>query len=183
MKTAWWIGLVAVVGLSACGSDGDGDGREELGRSRSNPAPIGTTLRDEFDSFGGTFEADVTVLEVVRGEEAFRRLREASHLNGPPTAGHEWVLARIRFHLLRGPTSDARFDLGYHHFSAVTSDGRVYGQHPFVVPPEPLILAELFPGASHEGWNADQVLIGDRSLLLFGEESDGSGGAWWELYE
>jgi hypothetical protein len=52
------------------------------------------------------------------------------------------------------------------------------------VDPDPSIDADLYPGASHEGWMSFQVAVDDsESLMTFGRKYDGTGGLWFKLYE
>ena len=107
--------------------------------------------------------------------------------------GFEYILARVRFEYLKGPTENAVFEvtqqtsIGF-TFTAVSSDGKVYEspyKSPFFVfyAPEPKLQAILYPGAVHEGWAVFEVASSDvQTLLTFGSQQDGTGGIWFKLY-
>jgi hypothetical protein len=153
------------------------------GQSRSHPASIGTSLTFQgTELLLGDYEARITLIEVVRGEEAWRRIREANQFNGPPRAGFEYILAKVKFEYLQG-AADRQYDLNRVKFTAVSKDGKDY-ETVIVVEPEPKLQANLYPGASHEGWAAFQVeQIDAMPLLTFGRDFRGSSGVWWQLFK
>jgi len=153
-----------------------------VGYSRQNPAPIGTSLDIEFEYFLETYKARITLLEVIRGEEAWELIKEANIFNDPPEEGFEYILAKVRFEYLEGPDPDTKYDLSPLHFTAVSEDGKDY-ERPLVVDPEPSIGVGLYPGASHEGWVSFHVAIDDsKPTMTFGRDYKGRGGVWFKLY-
>jgi hypothetical protein len=156
----------------------------EVGMSRRNPADVDDALTIAFDAtFEDPHTAEVTLLEVIRGNQAWRRIQQANQFNEPAPEGQEYILARIRFKLTDAPSPDMQYALWSGAFTAVSQDGRDYPLS-LVVVPEPPIDANLYPGASHEGWAVFQVSDDDEQpLLAFGRAFDGTGGAWWKLYK
>jgi hypothetical protein len=152
--------------------------------SRRNPADVDDTLTITFDArFEDPHTAEVTLLEVIRGTQAWQRVQQANLYNEPAPEGQEYLLARIRFKLTDAPSPDMQYALWSGAFTAVSQDGRDY---PFslALPPGPPIDASLYPGASHEGWEVFQVSADDEQpLLAFGRAFDGTGGAWWKMYD
>ena len=159
------------------------------GYSRANPADIGGDLFIKVEGFED-YEARTTLFQVIRGEEAWETIKEAnilaygSTLADPPEAGFEYVLARIRFEYLKGPDQETVYHLSAFDFRVISSDGKAY-DHVFLIGgPEPELSAELYPGASHEGWVVFQVAEHDTApLMTFGRDYRGRGGVWWKLYE
>ncbi len=151
------------------------------GFSRSNPAPIGTTMDISFQYLYKTYYARITVLQVVRGSQAWSMLQEANMFNSPAKTGFEYVVAKIRFEYYQGPTSDTQFSLTAVDFAAISKTGVTYDAS-YAVDPEPSLTTSLYPGASHEGWGTYQVAIDDSNpLLAFAREYDGTGGVWFSL--
>lgn len=156
---------------------------EDVGYSRLSPASIGTTLLAEWENYKGEHKAYITLVQVIRGEKAWQLLQEANMFNDPPPVGYEYVLAKIRFKYLAGPSADTHIYInGNIDFTAVSGDGVDY-DYASVVDPEPDLDCSLYPGGTHEGWASFLVKITDnRPLLTFGRDYDGSGGIWFKLY-
>lgn len=149
--------------------------------TRSNPASKATSLTTEFDWIGGNYTAKITLLETIRGHEAWRRVYEANMFNDEPDQGFEYILVKIRFEYLSGPT-DTKYDVSPVFFDVVSQDGLVY-DYKSNVPPDPSLSTSLYQGASHEGWACFQVAQGDaHPLLSFGTDYAGRGGIWFKLY-
>lgn len=152
------------------------------GHSRSSPAPARMALVIEFDDFMDTYEARITLLETVRGGEAWDRIKAANMFNAPPSEGFEYVLAKVRFEYLASPAEDKAYAVSPVQFTAVSTDGKDYDMS-WAVEPEPALNAQLYEGASHEGWAAFLVAAGDTTpLMTFGRNYDGTGGIWFQLY-
>lgn len=153
-----------------------------LGSSRSNPAPKGTSLTIQFEWFLETYNARVTLLETIRGAEAWAKIKEANMFNDPPDQGFEYILLKIRFEYISGPTTNTKYDVSPVFFDAISSNGLEY-EYKTIVPPKPWLSASLYPGASHEGWDGYQVAINDANpVLTFGRNYDGTGGIWFKLH-
>ncbi len=157
------------------------------GYSRSNPVGVDTPLSIWTGTTGLTtarndYEVQITLLQVVRGEEAWQLVRERWRVNDPPEAGHEYILARLRFEYLTGPTPDTSYQIATPYLTAVASDGKEY-RRASVLDPNPGVYANLYPGASHEGWATFQVAKTDaKPLMAFGRRRDGTEGIWFKLY-
>jgi hypothetical protein len=160
-----------------------------LGYSRSNPAgmnyhlSIWCTSTGSVSPYGGNdYEVRITLTDLITGNQAWQLIQDANMFNDPPETGFEYILAMIRFEYLTGPTPDTTYWATSYDFDAISSTGKEYDM-PFVVEPDPSLDADLYPGASHEGWAAFEVAIDDsKPLMTFGRYSDGTGGLWWKLY-
>jgi len=151
--------------------------------ARTNPASIGYALSTEFEEWDDKYETKLTVLEVIRGTDAWNRLIEANMFNSPPKEDHEYILAKIKFEYLSGPNIDTSYDVNAYSFNVISSEGKEY-EVPMVVEPEPAMDTSLYPGASHEGWTAYEIGVEDsQPLLTFGRDYQGRGGIWFKLYE
>jgi hypothetical protein len=128
--------------------------------------------------------ARVTLLETVRGAEAWTRIYAANQFNTPPTTGNEYILVKIRFEYITGLTADTSYTISPVYFDAISESGSEYSYTGIVsVPPTPDLRTSLYPGASREGWAGYQVAITDtQPLLAFARNYDGTGGIWFKLY-
>jgi hypothetical protein len=162
------------------------------GYSRSNPVGIGAPLNIKVNSTGGPgsalfpneYEVRVTLLEFIRGAEAWQRVAGKAFTFNVPKAGFEYILVRVRFNYLSGPGPDKTFDVSPVWFKVISGKGQEYSTSTFdVSPPDPGIRTSLYPGASHEGWMAFSISQDDTSpLMTLGREYDGTGGIWFKLY-
>lgn len=154
---------------------------EDEGYSRANPAPIGITLlvkwRDEY-------VGNISLLEVIRGAEAWQLIREANEMwNDPPQSGYEYLLVKLHFAYVEGPDQDTTYDIYGDGFTAVSAMGLEYDDADIIIVPEPELRVTLYPGASYEGWAVYRVEEHDlHPLLTFGRDYYGRGGIWFKLY-
>ena len=159
------------------------------GYSRSNPTGINNPLSIWCTSYGSVssygendYHVRITLTDLIRGNPAWQLILDANMFNDPPGPGFEYILAKVRFEYLEGPTPDTTFWATSYDFDAISSTGVEYDM-PSVIEPDPSLNADLYPGASHEGWAAFEVAIVDSvPLMTFGRYSDGTGGLWWKLY-
>ncbi len=150
------------------------------GSSPSSAAPAGTTLTDIVECGEGytsheLYDMKIAVLEVIRGEEAWKLIREASITNEPADSGREYLLVRVRFeYRARELPGLCVHPLLPEQFSAYSADGEDY-QPASVVPPKPELRKDLRSGESFEGWKVFLVSQQDKSPLM--SYSAGTGGA------
>jgi len=158
------------------------------GYSRSNPVGTSTPLSiwvgpaGSASSYENDYEVRITLLQIIRGSAAWQLIHDANMFNDPPETGFEYILAKVRFEYLTGPTLDTAYDVSTVWFDAISSSGAEYDM-PWVVEPDPSIDSNLYPGASHQGWIAFQVATSDaKPVMTFGRKYDGTGGIWFKLY-
>ncbi len=143
---------------------------DQPGYAWANPADLGTplTLGDELGA--GLFTLQLTLLEVLRGDEVRQLLKDPQGLIVPPIAGFEYLLARLRVEHVEGPEG-RRYSLDDADFWAASSDGRYYAQV-WMVGAEPPDLAidsvdsNLGSGQAQEGWVGFLVAVDDPAPLL-----------------
>jgi hypothetical protein len=158
------------------------------GSSPGNPAPAGVMLSGIVECGEGytsheLYDMKIKLVEAVRGEEAWKRLKEASPTNKPPDPGLEYILARIRFeYYARGIPGTCIHSLSPDQFTAYSHGGEDY-KNPVVVPPKPELRKDLKSGDIFEGWVAFQISKQDKSpLMSYSAESGGAvshGGEKW----
>jgi hypothetical protein len=162
------------------------------GVSPLRPASIGITIAGIVECGQGytsheLYDMKITLLEVIRGEEAWKRLRTASPSNKPAASGQEYVIARIRFEYhARGVPGRCVHQLVPEQFAAYSADGVAYDS-PTVVPPKPEMRQGMKSGQTLEGWVAFMVPQQDKSPLMnYSADSGGAvmhgGGTWFKLY-
>jgi hypothetical protein len=133
------------------------------------------------------YDAKITLLEVVRGEKAWERIKAASMSNERPNVGFEYILARIRFeYSARGLPGNCGHELKGNEFTALSVSGKKY-ETPSVVVPKPELSGRLHSGDSLEGWLLFLVAQDDsKPLMAFTADPTGAvqhgGNIWFQLY-
>jgi len=162
------------------------------GNSPFEPAPAGVKLSGIVECGQGytsheLYNIKVTLLEVVRGADAWARLREAENANKPAESGFEYVLARVKFEYY-ARTSPGRciHKLLPEQFASSSPDGVSYPAAN-VVSLKPELRGDLSSGNSLEGWVAVVVSkLDSRPLLSYSADAGGAvlhgGGKWFKLY-
>jgi hypothetical protein len=164
----------------------------QTGSSPLDPVPVGKTVAGIIECGSGytsheLYDMKITVLEVVRGEEAWKLIKEASASNKPVPAGYGYVLARIRFeYYARGTPGLCIHELRPGQFMACSAEGNDY-KAPSVTPPKPEMRRSLRSGESWEGWVAFSVAQHDnKPLMSYSADAGGAvlhgGGKWFALY-
>jgi hypothetical protein len=168
------VGLIFIIALPGSAP------AQTPGSAPSLAAPAGSTLTDIVECGEGytsheLYDMKIALLEVIRGEEAWKRIREASSANKPAESGSEFVLARVRFeYQARALPGLCVHPLLPEQFMAYSADGEDY-RPASVVPPKPEMRKELKSGESFEGWLAFMVAQQDKAPLM--SYSAGTGGA------
>ena len=150
------------------------------GSSPSNPAPSGTILSGIVECGEGytsheLYDMKIKLIEVVRGDEAWKRIKEASEANKPADPNFDYVLAHIRFeYYARGTPGLCIHQLNPDQFTAYSSSGEDY-RNPSVVAPKPEMRKGLKSGETYEGWVVFLIPKQDRAPLM--SYSAGTGGA------
>ena len=126
---------------------------DDAGRDRANPVAIGQTVT--------TDEWQVTVREVIRGNEAWAMAQAANQFNDPPESRMEYVAVRVHARVIS--TEDRAVGIDGSYFKSTGSAGVLYDQ-PSVVDPDPVLDVTLFPGGQYEGWVVLQAAQGETGL-------------------
>jgi len=169
------------------------DSKPILGTSYSSPAPVGVTIkttieRGEAYSAPEIYNVEITLLEIVRGDEAWERIKVQGSRNEPLKAGFEFVLVHIRFGYFRrsrGMGGEV-YRLTKGQFAAVSPDGKIEYEIPAVLSqPQPqLIGSTVSPGESRDGWILLQVPKDEKKpLLIFKRQNiEGVHGVWGHIW-
>jgi len=148
----------------------------ELARCQSAQpvgVPLVTTISfgDDYSTPVELYDARITVLEVIRGENAWVFLKKASSSNQPSGTDQEYVAARIRFEFAaRGAPWDKSYTIQEDQFTAESSDGKEY-RTPSVRLPKPGLSITLHSGDSAEGWLAFAIPRNEKKpRMVFKED-------------
>jgi hypothetical protein len=150
------------------------------GDSPSAPAPLGIAVVGIIECGEGytsheLYDMKITLLEVIRGEEAWKRIKETARSNKPAASAAEYVLARVKFeYRARSIPGLCEHKLIPEQFTAYSAAGEEYLRAP-VVPPKPEMRKDLKSGESFEGWMVFAVPKEDRApLLSFAADAGGA---------
>ena len=166
--------------------------RSQEGNSPFNPAPVGVKLSGIIECGQGytsheLYNMKITLLEVIRGDNAWKRLQTTSSTNKPAGSRFEYILARVRFeYYARGKPGLCVHNLTPEQFTACSVEGVDYPEADVILP-QPEMQGDLRSGESIEGWIALLVPITDRKPLLYYSADAGAavqhgGGKWFKLY-
>ena len=125
------------------------------GKDSREPAPFGSTVINE--------DWELTVTDVVIGDEAWEMLLDANQFNDPPDKATDYILAKINARYI-GQGDEAK-DIHGFHFDLLNGDGELY-ETPSLVEPMPDLNFDMYPGAEVEGWLAFAGLKDDTGFML-----------------
>ena len=162
------------------------------GSSPFEPAAAGVKLSGIVECGRGytsheLYNMKITLLEVVRGNDAWESLRKISDTNKPPDPGFDYVLARVKFeYYARGTPGLCVHKVTPQQFTAFSADGVDYPAAN-VSPPKPEMRGELQSGEYLEGWVVVLVPQADQKpLLSYSADAGGAvlhgGTKWFKLY-
>lgn len=160
----------------------------QVGYSRQNPAPIGTTLVTIIDNYSTKYTFKVTLLDVKRGEEAWELIQNdetAKDFSNPPKEGKEYILAKFRFELIKLEGEDSAFMLNKGLFTIYSSNNKAYELSLTAYEPNPKLSNDsMFEGSSCEGWTLYEVDANDKApIWSFNSQGYGNKGIWFKLYK
>jgi len=109
---------------------------------------------------------ELSITDVIRGEQAWEMVQEANKFNQPPQAGFEYIAVKLQTRFIN--SDDTSEFINAWLFTTTGSAGVIY-DIPFLAAPAPELNSELFPGGIFEGWIVTQAAIGDTNLTLIFE--------------
>ena len=183
-KTILWDGNTRTVSINDSGSLGGSNATINYEKnSRMNPAEINETqIFSEKSYTGDSFEFQLTLTNLVRGNEAWQMVYSANKFNDEPSQSQEIILAKFNVKVTNASNSEMQFNASKFDFDLVSQEGKDYEFASYVLP-SPAFDAKLYEGASAEGWVAFLVNKTDeRPLIVYGKEYDGTGGVWFKGY-
>lgn len=150
--------------------------------SRNNPAPLNTVQK--YTSTSDWYEEDnytvsIRVLETVRGEKAYKALKENS-IYPEPEEGYEYLNAKIAFSVT-DTKSDFSVEPSQGQFKSFTSNNEECPYN-YYVSINPYLQGALYEGGNTEGWITVMVKKDDTNpKLAYGLDYNGANGIWFSL--
>jgi hypothetical protein len=144
--------------------------------SRGNPTVLGDSWDMKVTDWNGYRHYQISVKEVIDGEQAWQMIKEANMFNDAPPAGKKYVLAKIKFKLFEAGKEP--FNVNYLDFDAVSKNGVVYDQQSVVLP-DPELWTDVYKGGETEGWASFLVNVNDDPLIVWNRQLDDE--IWFKL--
>ncbi|GEK89182.1 hypothetical protein SAMN04488100_10928 [Alkalibacterium putridalgicola] len=148
----------------------DTESADNVGK-RSNPIPLGQSVVYTETYYGDDFETEyeavyeMTITDVIRGEEAFTILQEENQFNEPAPEGMEWAIITIKGMLHEGD-EDVPYSVSP-WFSIIDSSGSEVTQDDYAsLNGNEYGYVDLFPGGETEGRITMYMPVEDESLLV-----------------
>ncbi len=113
------------------------------GKPIQEPAPIGSTVTNE--------DWELTITDVIVGDEAWETLFAANKFNDPPPPGIIYILVKANVRYI-GQDDEPKYMNGY-YLKLLGESGTLYDTPP-LVEPRPWFEFAFFPGGEAEGWLA-----------------------------
>lgn len=150
------------------------------GYSRTNPAPIGTIQSVAIESILGNYNISAVVLDSLRGDAAWKKIKEANSFNSPAEEGKEYILLNLRLSL-DSVEDDAAKSFSSYSFTPYSGTNVEYPSA-FAVVPTPSFSGSLYTGGTMEGYVVYAVDTNDTApKLVIGAKYDGTGGIWFSM--
>lgn len=158
--------------------------------SRTNPAPLNTvqtyTRKNsnpyiDLSTVTPDYSATIRVIETIRGEKAWEKIKNANMFNEKPKEGHEYIIAKVAFTLLssQNDTSILAYSGNFDFYSSNNEEyERTY------VSLEDMLSTDLYAGGNAEGYIVGMVRTNDPApKVAYGLDYNGTGGIWFSLTE
>ena len=134
--------------------------------SRSNPYTAGETATyDGKDSYFYTFKAELTLVDFIRGEEAWDIVKEGSMYNTEPSEGKEYILVKFKVTVLE-TKDDEKADINDFMFDYVSKSGIEYTDYASVAGVTPAF-SPMYAGAELEGYSYEIINLSDEPMISF----------------
>jgi hypothetical protein len=103
------------------------------------------------------------IVDVIRGDDAWKMAQEANQFNDPPAEGFEYIAVKIHVRYIGTEDKAANID---GTFFKSTGSANVLYDAPTVVDPSPQLDIWLYPGGEFEGWIVVQASQGETNMVL-----------------
>lgn len=142
--------------------------------TRLNPYPLNTTASfNGMDTLFDTYQADIKLKEVIRGDSAMDIIANASNTNELPQDDQEYLLARFEVNATNSK-DDAKIEISSANFELVSEDGIKYDDFVSISNLEPK-LTTMYKGNVQEGYAYFLVNKKDKHPLIVFLERDHHG--------
>ena len=119
-----------------------------------------------------THDWEFSIVDAIRGEEAWIMVQEANPFTEPPIECYEYIVVKVHVRYLG--KEEKAVNINREYFISTGGHGLLH-ETPNVVSPSPRLDTWLFPGGEVEGWVVIEVSKGKNNItLIFNPELDGS---------
>ena len=134
--------------------------------TRKNPVPVGQVLSGALSISGDPLcSFDISIIDVVRGEDAWKMIEDANQFNDAPGDDEEYVLVKVRIKNTKDLTgSDEALEISGFDFELATSSDSISDNQPVVVTPSPELDLTLYEGSEDEGYMAFLASKADANI-------------------
>ena len=120
-------------------------------------------------------------METIRGEAAYKALKEKALMYPTPEDGYEYINVKIAFSVVDAK-GDFSIEPNQFDFKAFSENNEESPTNAYASI-NPILSGSLYAGGNAEGWITLKVKKDDDSpKLAFGLDYNGSGGIWFKLY-
>lgn len=117
-----------------------------------------------------TQDWQLSIVDAIRGEEAWIMVKEANPFNEPPHECYEYIVVKVHVRYLG--KEEKAVNINREYFISTGGHGLLH-ETPNVVSPSPRLDTWLFPGGEVEGWVVIEVYKGEtRITLIFNPQLD-----------
>lgn len=184
MRKILLVGFTTALLLAGCGGDdtgttntekedvkvGETKTNEKSVGTRSNPVPVGQThtvtqaiYDDNSDSYKAT--VDITISDVTRGEEVYKKALEMNEFNEAPKEGFEYVAFKVDATVKDAETQDFALFISDTDFNFIKKDGSPYEYASIVY--DPVLTGNVYAGGSTSGYVVGQVEVGEEVQVVY----------------
>lgn len=137
--------------------------------SRSEPFDVGDTVAIEVFEYSNGFNrvfgtAEITIDNIVVGEEADEILQEESRFNEDAPDGYEWAVISMTFYL--ASFEDEDMSIGVTDSISIVSENGSSVPNEYALPPRPLTYTEVYSGGEVSG-NVAKLVPQDEPFLIY----------------
>lgn len=138
----------------------------ELGKSRDKAAKMNQTVNvKNKDILDGNQNFELTLTEVVSGQQAWDMIKAANSFNDAPDPGKQYVLAKFKVKVIS--LEKEPMEINHAYFKAVSKNGVMYDDFFYIVTPKPEIETKLYRGSEFEGWTFFMVNENDSPKVVY----------------
>ena len=150
--------------------------------SRTNPAPLNTVqifVQSEEDYGDSACSVSVRVLETIRGDIAWEKIKNDNRYNNPAPDGYEYIIAKIATSVI-STKIDRSIEIDSFKFDCFSGNNEEYDA--VYISLEDELSETLYAGGNGEGYLVFCVKKEDKSpKIAFCRNYDGTGGIWFNL--
>ncbi len=146
--------------------------------TRANPYLLNEKATfDGSKSYFNNYKIELTMTEVVRGDEAAQLVADGNQFNDIAPEGKEYILVKFKIKALSSK-DDAKIDINESLFDFISATGVSYDDFISVAGLTPE-LTDLYAGGEEEGYTYQLIDKGDNPYVVFLDYENG--GTWFKV--